>query len=873
MWPKLSNIEANIASKIKNRNNVAASTLNCWVRVISGANDGLIFESHPEYPIFSLSGEASVYGNSNTSGTIGVNWKGGIVATAPGRALRPRPIITGLEIKEGHDQISREATLKIKCFTLEQLEKVQEYFMEPGYTLCIEFGWNTPSAAAGIIKTKNILSDGVSSNLNQNALHSKRISTNGDYDSFLGFIVGGSIHNSDEAYEVDISLRGSPALPTFMQSHNLPLKQDGQGDIDLKVNNTGPYPYPSDDTEDEKQTAVQRRFKAMFNDLPTFRQTNDVKKILDDGKLTITELDFINFDKVVSNSVNSFSDPSFWKIDLKNVFRDKKNINVESAGGDIPLEKDKLFSKNRYIRLELASHILNRIGVIEQYKMGNEFIDLRIDISNSVIGAFPKMFSTKADKLLIAGTLPEFSKYFLNLNDVNQQELYDSNFIALGVPFVELNALTSADVKGYKEDAEQWGYLKNLYVNFDMFKNKIEQKNKNIREIFLDILNELSSAVNSYWNFQIIEIQDENGNVSKETVQVTAPSSVPAGIPMFDPTNILNPIKINKSGEIKTTIKLGVIDEHWVGKPETKEAIQTFYHNGANCTFLESTLESAIPGEMTSAIVSRRLKVVTNPDAPITDVGGFFNAKVDLFLDAVVANGTTRKATDGGDEGGNGDGAPPTKAEELEQLKKDQDKLGIFRDTDDKGRRTYTYSKTPGQPDPPEVSSDDIRAYERLETAIEGKTEEVGKEQKTTLTKNLDKLDVVPNPSISTPLKLTNASVTTKTEFDKNFVIYCFNDTAFFDKIKNKNFFLKKPKSKQSDKGSFLDKRLSQPLPIKYTFKILGTSGLRRGDMFNIIGIPAKYAKYGLFQITQVEHTIENMNWFTLVKGEYRQIQ
>jgi hypothetical protein len=353
MWPKLSNIEANIASKIKNRNNVAASTLNCWVRVISGANDGLIFESHPEYPIFSLAGEASVYGNSNTSGTIGVNWKGGIVATSPGRALRPRPIITGLEIKEGHDQISREATLKIKCFTLEQLEKVQEYFMEPGYTLCIEFGWNTPNAAAGIIKTKNILSDGVSSNLNQNALHSKRISTNGDYDSFLGFIVGGSIHNSDEAYEVDISLRGSPALPTFMQSHNLPLKQDGQGDIDLKVNNTGPHPYPSDDTEDEKQTALERRFKAMFNDLPTFRQTDDVKKILTDGKLTITELDFINFDKVVSNSVNSFADPSFWKIDVKNLFKDKKNINVKSAGGDIPLEKDKLFSKNRYIRVQL----------------------------------------------------------------------------------------------------------------------------------------------------------------------------------------------------------------------------------------------------------------------------------------------------------------------------------------------------------------------------------------------------------------------------------------------------------------------------------------------------------------------------------------
>ena len=94
----------------------------------------------------------------------------------------------------------------------------------------------------------------------------------------------------------------------------------------------------------------------------------------------------------------------------------------------------------------------------------------------------------------------------------------------------------------------------------------------------------------------------------------------------------------------------------------------------------------------------------------------------------------------------------------------------------------------------------------------------------------------------------------------KPFILQAFITSGLFiNKLVNKN-------------GS-IDKRLSHPLPIKYSFKILGTSGLRRGDMFNIIGIPAKYAKYGLFQITQVEHTIENMNWFTLVKGEYRQIQ
>ena len=871
MWPKLSNIEARIASKIKNRNNVAASTLNCWVRVISGANKGLIFESHPDYPIFSLVGNPSVYGNSTTSGTIGTDWHGTIVSTKAGRALRPRPIITGLEIKEGHDQISREATLKIKCFTLEQLEKIQEYFMEPGYTLCIEFGWNTPNAASGIIKAteQNILSVGVSSNLDQNKLHAKRINSNGDYDSFLGFIVGGSINNSDETYDVEVSLRGSPALPTFMQSHNLPLQREANGDINLeiRVNSTGPHPFPSSDTEDEKQTPLERRFKSMFNDLPTFRQTDDVKAILTDKKVSITDLDFINFDKVVSNSVNAFANPSWYS------FKSSK-VKVEATGGDIPLEKDKLFSKNRYIRLELAVEILNRIGVIEAYKIGNESIDLRIDISNSVIGAFPKIFSTKADKLLISGTLPDFTLYFLNINEINQQKLYETPQTTIGIPFVESTELTSKIVKGYKEDAEHWGYLKNLYVNFDMFKSKLEQKNKNIREIFLDILNEMSSAVNSFWNFQIVEIQDENGNISKET-EINA-----SLVPMLNPTNITAPFKMVQIVDTKTTIRLGVIDENWIGKPETKEPIQTFYHNGANCTFLESTLELSIPGEMTNQIVSRRLDVVTNPDTPITDVGGFFNASVDLFLKEVIAGGTVRKPTTG-EEAAAGTTNEDTLTEG-QQLEKEIEASNIisynvggrrgFYDKnvlDDYGKPSLIYMENYSKgPEPERVTK-----FKASVDALAAVKDESQKKEKVTLTQNLDKLDVVPTPSISTPLSLSNSNITNKDEFKKSFTIYCFNDTAFFDKIKNKNFNIKKPKSKESNKGSFLDKRLSQPLPIKYTFKILGTSGLRRGDMFNIIGIPQKYAKYGLFQITQVEHTIENMSWFTSVKGEYRQIQ
>ena len=136
----------------------------------------------------------------------------------------------------------------------------------------------------------------------------------------------------------------------------------------------------------------------------------------------------------------------------------------------------------------------------------------------------------------------------------------------------------------------------------------------------------------------------------------------------------------------------------------------------------------------------------------------------------------------------------------------------------------------------------------------------------------MDKIDIVPNPTVLNDMKAvikseiltegaTNKEVNPAAEFDKNFKIYTFRDTNLFDIIKN-NAFLGKSTG-----------RLSHPLPIKYSFTILGSSGIRRGDMFNIVGIPEKYKKYGLFQVNSVEHSIEGMKWETTIEGLYRQIQ
>lgn len=856
MWPILSNIDGKIANKIRNRNNIAASKLNSWVCVYSGANQGLILKSHPEYSIF---GDTSVYGNETTSGTIGQDWNGKAISTGVGRTLRPRPIITSLETKETKDQISRQATLKIKCFTLEQLEKIQEYFMEPGYTLCIEYGWNTANAGTSklpIVGQDTILKKSIAAGLNIDNLEKRRLYADGDWDCFLGFIVGGSVTSDGENFDVEISLRGSPALPTYMQSHNKPLEQETvSGKLKLDNKTKGPKTYSPTEltTQGGESGAAQRRFKAMFNDLPSFRQLESIKSLITKCNLN----DFINFDKVISNTIAQYSEATKW-------FGAKKKIEVN----DVSIERDKLFSKQRYVRLGLLVDILNKNSTLEKYKMGDKEITMQIDVNKTPIGAFPLIYSTKKEKLIITGKIPDFTEYFINTKDIDQNALLNTSISAVvgsNKDFVQYSTLNDGN---YHENSGHWGYLENLYVNFDMFKNKIEQKNKNIREIFLDILNELSSAVNSYWNFQIVEKKTSTGDII-----------------------------------------LGVIDENWIGKPKSGENVEMFENNGEKSTFITANLDISLPGEMTNAIIGRRLKVVTNPDAPITDVGGFFNAQNDLFLSEVVANGANRKIdnSEQAKKEVQGENNPPV----VDEKKKSEitqetiDKNNTLRTDNFKEIREIEVARSArniqdGRLTPEQieaevkysgVSDDELKSKSnklssdnrdivdensKLSTQkIKEEDDEVqsAKEKaQQNLTQNLSKIDVVPlvNTYMYTT-KIDDTQLTKTDTFKSKFVIYCFDDTTFLDKLKNQSFYDNKPDSKEHD-GKDLG-RLSQPLPIKYTFKILGISGLRRGDMFSINGIPSKYQKHGIFQITELSHVLENMTWTTSVTGEYRQIQ
>jgi hypothetical protein len=851
MWPKLTNIEPNIASKIKSySDSMEASKLNAWIRVFSGAivgsNQGLIMQSNDsDFKLFKAAGDTNptIYGGLQSSGVLGKDWNGNAVETALGRRLRPSPIITSFSVKEGKDQISRQATLEIKAFSLEQMEKIQSYFLEPGYSLYIEWGWNTTDGVRNITTatgTGNIVSTIADKSLSWTKLSETRLNSNGEFDCFLGFIVGGNVSGDSENFNISVNLRGAPSLPTYMQTNQGTTRIDADG----KLAESRKVKKPFGTVESETEASQLRRFGKMFNDLPAFRQTIDIANL----KSSVIPTQFINFDEVVRKQVHAAVSPN-WLSDAA------IEVDLVSSDGsetkEIEIVKEDLFSSHRYIRMDLAVEILNKIGSLDAYKIGGKEITFKIDINNTVIGSFPNQFSTKADKLIIPGTVPDFFQYYLQSNEIEQlnggkllvndktiEPRWAKDGLEIFRPNSDLNQF------GFKEKKEYWGYLKFLFVNFEMFKSKIEQKNKNIREIFLDILNEMSSAVNSFWNFQIVE------------------------------------------GELDGNINVTVIDENFIGQNPNETKPVSFRHVGNGSVFLEANIDISIPAEMTNQIVATRLGNSSNPDEAIvsTSKKSFFETGGDLFISA-----TSTPATDTTTE--NVEPAPdpvpagPTKQDEIDALLKRQSDLLTQRekipdDRNDANRteriRLYQASNAAASEARKlqrELQAEATAAAAAAEAAVKAEQKAQVEAAATTLTANLSKLTVVPLSKLDKlvgkdgkkPLGSEELNdqdeLTNLINLKQNFMIYSFDDTEFLDRLKREAF---------GNKG---EGSLSHPLPIKYSFKILGNSGIRRGDMFNILGIPAKYAAKGLFQVTQIEHSLEGNQWFTNITGDYRQIQ
>jgi hypothetical protein len=819
-FPNLSKIPANVSKTIKKRagNNLDASKLLCWIRVVSAggvsgegetSQGGLVLESfqnkkdpenskQPEKN-WSTDNFSTRYGNGSKSGRVGTNFQGdSVYADGNDRAYRPSPIIEGLSIQNGNKGLSRKSTFTIKCFSLGQVEKISGYFLEPGYTVLVEFGWNT--ALAKSVKEPVLSACNIARNNNYVYTNEKRKKSEGHYDSFLGYITGGGIKSGDgETYLCDVELTTLGEIPTYLQQHKGDNQTgDKKSDSDLK--------FKPQEIKNEENIG-KSLFMQMYNKLPPAKQTSSIMKLKDDtvgdyhGTPWYSAHNFLNMDDEVREKVvEGYTDASVAV----------KNEDGSEASGKIP-EGAPLFSDQSFIRLELAFKILNTCrykleadadSKCEFIKKGYSFV---IDINSTICRAFPNMFSTDPSILFIpnpespnfglvealtstelkenfvsmgtngklsSATLPTNLADMANFNQDIKTEKQNYAFPArekLSVDkYFETMKKIDSDVLATDKEAKTWGYLRNLYINFDFFCETISQSNVVTKDIYYELLNGISSAVNSMWYFEIVELPD-----------------------CLDPAG---------------ASRLSVRDFSLCGmvSPGLLKGIDVFESKGKNTPFLSSQLSFDIPAAMKNHVLGKRISenAETIKEGQQPELKSLFAKQEDSVLE--ILNSLKLTEVDGAESGS----VEPAK----------------------------------------ELTEDEIRE----------KNYEIFIGQAAVYPTLVDR-EAVKNAKDAWWNKL-GAAFTGR----ENVTI---NEIAIVGAWKSPSIFTLIQKGHDlTNQGKDVDPIL---LPINFEFEVHGVSGLRVGDLFKIKDLPEKYTK-GIFQIIETAHAIDGNQWKTTVRAQYR---
>jgi len=610
-FPNLSNIYTELETTLKNRAgnnnpwnakvNPGVSGLSTWIRLLSGASpNGCILESiNPNATDFK-SVYGSMGGDYTGPGAVGRNFNGDEIWIPSGksRALRPSPIITSMTMDEKAEGGSRLATIKIRAFTKEQGDILAGYFLEPGFHCLCEWGWNTQKSNAQKVGSGNTVTACDLVAYDQwSTIKTKRIKSDFTYDAFLGIVTGGGISFGDnESYELEVKLTSIGNVAEYMQTHR-------------DANNTSSNEKESGKTfkPEQIEAAVGNNkigsalFMQMFNQLPGQKRTPEVYKLWNEPKWA-DSANFVNMDKVVAET-------------LKDALTESAELKTDS-GKDLEIPKElPLLSEHKFIRFELACEIINKYPIQLARKgsscPGYDTRSKLVNIQSTYISGFPHMFSTDPTKLFIPNpTTPNFkfldalsakteitnfvefaalddAKNFANIHPEAEltsypwlQHMDSRKDPATGkdrpVPYAfpntrGLSSKNPADSTfiAIEEKARFWGYLKDLYINFNFFVECISKPNFVVRDVFYEMLNGMSSACNSIWKFQIQES-----------------------------------IVANNAGKFE----LSVVDLNFLGDISNNSGIVTFQSRGVKSPFISCDFSVEVPAAMMSSVVNNKLK-------------------------------------------------------------------------------------------------------------------------------------------------------------------------------------------------------------------------------------------------------------------------
>lgn len=866
-FPQYGDIYPEVQKTIKSRGNnqITVTDLKPWIRLTSGVGNGLILTSNQRNDTFSTR-----YGDDNRAGRLGTDFAGRSVFELSGKGFnrghRPSPVIEAISIANGSEGLSRKLTTQIKCFSLPQLDTITGYFLEPRFYVLAEWGWNTNDAYSHMAKLQG---KGVSNEsaiceminyVNLSTLKSKRKGSNGNYDAFLGVITGGSIeYGEDETYIVNVEVTTQGEIPAYLQQHKGTVKNIKKG---AKNTNESSLIFDVEEIEAAETANLvgEALFMQMYNDLPGGKQIQKIKDLKSDPYWA-SEWQFINMSKTVKDKL------------LETLKDTEVNVKGVNKDGKIPSDQP-IIGEERFIRMELAWKLLNSIDASLQPQpisckslSGSELhsLDMTINIDNTICRAHKHIFSTDKTKLYIPNkTSPDFglSSVLTNNADLKGQflqmdengDLKTCNLAPTGLAddkvfpqMVDLDIQGGASyddsLHGIKCDAYEWGYLKDLYINFEFFCQTMERSGYVAKDMAIELLNGLASSVNLFWNFQLVN----DGSTSAK----------------------------DKGNEI-----LKVVDTSFNGVPPTSaKNLAVFQSIGVNSPFLEFNVKIEVAGALANQIMAQQVSNESSlnvEDKPEDLAGGLFASKPDPVAQQLHQIYKTTNKEEAEREAKERELDSETKKkkewEAWQKVKKDTSigtQFGaVIYAAFDGDENTSALSEAGDL-----ISNTTGAVIDATKSAFGADTAEQGKNRATNFELFMKKAGVygkLNDPNNMGDLAdewwdLWGANDTTID--DNTLVVATWNDTQLLRQIYEYDL---NPSVKVGARDIKIKKNPGF-LPIEVTFKVHGVSGIKIGDTLRIVDLPHVY-KRKLLQVFNVEQSVDDDMWTTNVVAKVRNV-
>jgi hypothetical protein len=274
----------------------------------------------------------------------------------------------------------------------------------------------------------------------------------------------------------------------------------------------------------------KKRWMFAYNALPSNRKTIQIKSLETDRDYSLRRVpmahavNYINFDETVRDTMNAKGDGTM----LSRLFGAggaKQSAGDGAERLDVPGGTE-LIGSEKFIRFGALMKIFNTT-IADAYKIADQEVKLAIDSSNCICCAYPNIFSTRKDKLFIPN--PQTPKFdFISAQTQTQPiteiptgdpAINSVTYDGITIEFPNPGTITDGETEygsvcysdsttvgmSINKGANEWGFLDDLYVNFEFASEILSTSNLNVKDALYQILNGMSSAVNDLWNFQILE--------------------------------------------------------------------------------------------------------------------------------------------------------------------------------------------------------------------------------------------------------------------------------------------------------------------------------------------------------------------------------